>query len=107
MKKQLALFIFVAAALVAAPSVARADLGTSWLGADFELLPSGSWKGTFPTPIGTADFSGDTESAYAIGGLIEEQGNGLLSVGLAPRYIFNVKGKGSSGDAATQLDLRA
>jgi Outer membrane protein beta-barrel domain len=106
MKKLLLPFIFFAAGLAAAPSAAHADLGASWFGANFEVLPSGTYTASGNIGGATGSTTGDLEPAYAIDLLAEVQGNGLLSIGLAPRYIFNGKVKDSNGDAYTQLDLR-
>lgn len=103
MKSTIALFL-AAAALV--PSLAHADDLTKHQGlvsADFELLPSGTIEGTF----GNFSSSASADTAYGVGLTFENQINDLISVGLAPRFLFNVIAKNDSGDASTQLDVRA
>lgn len=104
MKIQIASIVLVAAAALA-PSVAHADPDRAGsAGVDFELLPSG----TFETSGGLGGSAkSDADVAYAIGVIAEKPINELVSIGLAPRYVFHVIGKNDSGDSATQLDLRA
>jgi hypothetical protein len=105
MKSTLALFLSMA---LLAPAIAHAD-ATRHKGiaaADFELLPSGTFDGSFPTPLGTISGSQSLDTAYGVGLLFENPINDLISVGLAPRFLFNVITKNDNGDASNELDVR-
>lgn len=95
------------AALALVPAVAHAgDLADrkGVVGIDFELLPTGTIRYNFG---GGTTTNATADTAYGVGMLFEDQIDDLVSVGLAPRYILNVKDANSNGDAAAQLDLRA
>jgi hypothetical protein len=77
------------------------------VGADFELLPSGSGDLTLGGNGGSLGGSGSMDTAYGVGLTFENQIDELFSIGLAPRFLFNVNGKNSSTDASTEMDLRA
>lgn len=97
--------LFLAAALLA-PSLAHAgdvNQRPGWLGAAFELLPSG----TITIGSGNNETSSDTDTAYAVDVIAASQIDDLVSIGLAPRYVFNVNTKNSNSDSSSQLDLRA
>lgn len=84
---------------------AVAGPGTTWLGGSLELNVAGG--ATFPDGAG-GTASVDLDSAFALNGLIEYQMSDVLSVGLMPRYVFGIKGSGStSSDSDSMLDLRA
>lgn len=104
MKIQIASILLVAAAAVA-PSVAHASperAGSA--GVDFEFLPTGTFE---TSGFGGATSKSDADVAYAVGVVAEKPVNDLVSIGFAPRYVFHVIGKNSSGDSASELDLRA
>jgi opacity protein-like surface antigen len=73
--------------------------------AQFELLPVGSGKGT----LGGISMTTDTEVAYGISGAFDYALTPYLSLGVAPRLVFNVKSKdaASQDSADKELDLRA
>lgn len=82
----------------AAPQVMRAQV-------QLELLPIGSAKGSIDgEDLGTEDAA----FAYAISATLERTINKYLSIGIAPRLIFNVTGEeaGDDEDAAKELDAR-
>ena len=96
----------ILAALIASPAVAHADDLTKHaglVGADFEVMPSGTIEGSAFGFSGTASAT----TAYGVGLTFENQVNELVSVGLAPRFVFNVKGENDNGDSSNQIDLRA
>ena len=93
-------------ALIAVPAVAHADDITKNKGivsADFELLPTGTISGS----IGGFSGSTDANTAYGVGLTLENQVNELVSIGLAPRFLFGVKGANDTGDSSNQIDIRA
>jgi hypothetical protein len=101
---------FLIATLLAAVALARpahADDVTQrkgHVGADFELLPSGS----IILGTGGNNTTYAAQTAYAVGIFAESQIDDLVSVGLAPRYVFHIIGANSNnGDSSSQLDLRA
>ena len=104
MKIQIATILATAAAALLVPSIAHAEERKGWAAADFELLPSGSIEANF---VGGNTTTVSTDTAYGIGIVAENELNPMVTVGLAPRYIFNVIDKNSNGDAAKELDLRA
>jgi hypothetical protein len=73
---------------------------TVFVGGNLQMLPVGTWD----VSANGQDTSGDTAAAFAIGALAEVRVNPIFSVGLAPRYIFNVKGANDT-QSASQLDL--
>jgi hypothetical protein len=96
----------IIAASIVVPAVAHADDMTRNKGivsADFELLPTGTISGS----IGGFSGSTDAATAYGVGLTFENQVNDLISVGLAPRFLFNVKGANDTGDSSKQIDIRA
>jgi hypothetical protein len=93
-------------ATVALAGPARADDVTQrkgFLGADFELLPNGS----ITIGSGNNNNTNDAQAATAVGVIAETQVDELVTVGLAPRYVFGINAKNSTGDSSSQLDLRA
>lgn len=99
--------LILVTALLAVPAAAHADdlaQRAGFLGADFELLPTGSLTSNF---AGGNDTTNDLQTAYAVGVFFEDQIDSHVSVGLAPRYIFNLNTANSNGDSSTELDLRA
>jgi opacity protein-like surface antigen len=94
--------VIVMASLAAARVAAAEGEGKSEVGIGVALLPAG----TAHFELGGIKGSGDTATAYAVGALIGFRSS-LISVDLAPRFLFNVRGSGSTGDAAKQLDLSA
>jgi len=92
------------ALLLLVPALAHADDDRKgFVGADFELLPSGTFDGSF------LGFSGSQslDTAYGVGLFFDDSIDKYVTVGFAPRFLFNVITKNSNGDASTQLDLRA
>jgi len=86
-----------------APStVPGAPVSNLWVGAGGELMPAGSFN---TTTAGTTA-SGDTATAFGLVGLLDYQLSPVLSVGLAPRYVLNVKGS-TDNESGSMLDLRA
>lgn len=107
MKSMLASLMF---ALALAPAVAHADDMTQrkgTFGVAFEFLPSGtiSWSGSLFGVSGSGSQSADV--AYGIDVIADTEVNDLVSIGIAPRFLFNVIGKNDNGDASSQIDLRA
>lgn len=77
-------------------------------GAQLEMLPLGS----LDIPLGDgASVSADTAIAYGVSATFDYAVTPFLSVGVAPRAIFNIKGKDSDSDSDsssfTEIDLRA
>jgi opacity protein-like surface antigen len=72
--------------------------------AQFELLPLGSAK----TTINDQSMSTDAAVAYGISGMLDYAITPNISVGVAPRLVFNVKASDapSGENAGKQLDLR-
>ena len=64
-------------------------------------MPAGKFKSSF---AGT-DVEADTAFAFALAPTIDYSFNQFAFIGFTPQYIFNVKGKDSTGDAAKELDL--
>jgi hypothetical protein len=106
--------VLVAITLCATPAAADPDFdpgARTWLGADLELLPSGSLHQTasFGQP---SDASAQT--AYALGGTLEQRIGDLFAIGFAPRLLWNIGpadaltgASGQSAPTGKQLDLRA
>src|SRR5690349_8313554 len=106
MKHPFASMIAVAA-LAASPALAHADddgPDRGWAGAEFEILPSGSYS--FDAGNGTK-VTQDIKTAYAVKLVAEKDINELISVGFAPRFGFGLIGTNDSGDTSQLLDLRA
>lgn len=109
MKASITASLVAAAALL--PTLAHAQdasvesassSSTVFVGGNLQLLPTGSLKAS----ANGRDSSADTATAFAIGALAEVRVNPFLSIGFAPRYIFNIKDTSpNSTDSATQLDL--
>jgi len=78
--------------------------GTVWVGGSFGILPSGSFNED--DGMGST-VSSDLAMAYALNAIVEYQLSPLISIGLNPRYVFNVIPSDATGDAASMLDLRA
>jgi len=88
----------------AAPS-GSADSSKLRLAAQFEVLPLGSAKASAG---GVSAPSQDTALAYGVSAALDYAVMPYLSIGLAPRLVFNVKADDSSSDSADkELDLRA
>jgi opacity protein-like surface antigen len=86
---------------VALPRLAAAEGTRSEFGADLALLPVGKLH----TVILNNDVSSDTATAFAVGATLGARSS-LVSIAVAPRYIFNVNTSSGSGDAGGELDLR-
>jgi hypothetical protein len=72
------------------------------LAAQLELLPLGKEKlGT-----GTGGDSTDLKLARGVGLVFGADLTRHINVGIAPRVIFGIQGKGDSSDSLTELDLR-
>lgn len=94
-------------------SVFADDIGNSESGAaprmrvqaQVELLPIGSGKGT----VGGTSMTTDAATAYGVSGMFDYAVMPYLSIGVAPRLVFNVNAKNAAdGDKADkELDLRA
>lgn len=78
------------------------ETSTLRLGVTLAPMPAGTLKSSF------AGAEVDTSSAFAfaIAPTFDYSINQFVFVGLAPQYIFNIKGKDATGSAATELDLR-
>jgi len=92
----------------AAPS-GSTDSSKLRLAAQFELLPTGS----FSAKVANMDVSADTKVAYGVSAAVDYAVMPYVSVGVAPRLIFNVAAKpadgqsDSSDSSDTEIDLRA
>lgn len=93
-------------------SVFAEDIGNSASGAaprmrvqaQVELLPIGSGKAT----MANLSTTHDTALAYGVSGMFDYALTPYLSIGVAPRLVFNVKPDDADGDSADkELDLRA
>jgi hypothetical protein len=86
----------------AAPAPADSKLSAQ---AQFELLPLGSAS----TTIDDMSMSTDTAVAYGISGMLDYAITPNISIGVAPRLVFNVMASDAQSGAAAnkQLDLRA
>ncbi len=75
------------------------------LAAQVELLPLGSGKAT----IGDTSMTRDTAVAYGISGLFDYALTPYLSIGVAPRLVFNVTPDDAADgvEADKEIDLRA
>ncbi len=89
------------AAVVAAPLAAHAD---SILGVQLQLLPGGEGEFDADVPIIDVEGTADLETAYALAVVGEYVVHRNVTVGLAPRFIFNVKTE-DADDAGSQLDI--
>jgi hypothetical protein len=88
------------------PTVSDTSLGdTSRMRLGIVLSPMP--VGTFKTKVAGTEISDDLKFAFGIMPTFDLGIGQFLFVGLAPQFIFNVKGKDSTGDAAKELDLRA
>jgi hypothetical protein len=111
MKTQLSLAIGLAASLVATSAFAQEPAAAPFkalsVSAQVDLMPVGS----IDVKFGELEESVDTDFAYGLGVNVLYRVSPMLSFGLAPRYILNVKGSDSEDDvddeAAKELDLRA
>jgi hypothetical protein len=83
------------------PSVAAAQ-GQAQLSGRFDLLPSGEIR----VAAQGDSLKNDTETAIGLGASLEFSVAPNVSIGFAPRILFNIKGDGGS-DSAQQLDLAA
>lgn len=101
MKAKLVLSSLVTVGVTASASAAHAG---AELGAEAIIAPSGEIT-VENDDVGSA--SGDSAVAYGVGGLLDFAITPNISVGFAPRYLFNIKGDGvdEDSDAASQLDL--
>jgi hypothetical protein len=107
---------WIVLALMLAADPALADPGfdpttRTWLGADLEVLPSGSLHQT--AGIGQAS-DASAQTAYALGGVLERRIGSVLAFAFTPRVLWNIGPadavSGASGQSAptgTQIDLRA
>jgi len=82
-------------------AAAGASASKMRLGVTLVPMPMGSLK----TNVLGAETSIDSAMAFAIMPVFDYFVIPNLFVGVAPSYAFNVKGKDSMGDAASQLDL--
>jgi len=100
--KHALLIVAVAASLVAMSPAAHAD--GALVAAEFQFLPSGeiALEGNLGPIRGSTDV--DTEAAYGVALVAEYPVHRYLTVGLAPRFLFNVKGE-DADEGGTQLDL--
>jgi hypothetical protein len=73
------------------------------VGAQLELVPAGSLE----TNVLGRSQSTDTAFAYGIGGSLDYDLTPMISIGVAPRLVFNLKGDADGAEAAKELDLRA
>jgi hypothetical protein len=71
-----------------------------WIGAQAGLSPIGTLK----AEVLGMSLSADTATAFEVGGRFEYQVTPLLSIGIAPAFRFNIKGKDDT-DSASQLDV--
>ena len=71
-----------------------------WVGGQLGLSPIGTLK----ADVAGMSLSADTATAFEVGGVVSYQLTPLLSIGIAPAYRFNIKGKDDT-DSASQLDL--
>src|SRR5437763_21111 len=76
----------------AATEGAMGQVSTLFVGGDLDLLP----LGTIEASGGGQSISSDTAFAFGLGGFVEKRLTPIFGLGLAPRYIFNVKGSDSS-----------
>jgi hypothetical protein len=81
------------------------------VGAQLELMPTGSFDISLSGPTGNADASFDTTTAFGVSGVFAYDVTRNLSIGVAPRLImgvnFTVPDATDTGDDAKQFDLRA
>lgn len=95
-------------ASLASPAVAEDGVATTAaesrirVQAQLELLPIGSGE-----DHGGLTFSNNMASAYAISGSLEVALTRHLSLGVAPRLVYNITPVGSEAPADKELDLRA
>ena len=97
----------ILAVLLAVPAAAHADDLTQrkgLVGADFELMPTGSVTANF---AGGNEATSDLQTAYAVGAYFESEVAPHVAIGFAPRYILNLNTANSNSDASNELDLRA
>lgn len=74
------------------------------LQAQVEVLPLGSGKAT----IQDTSMTRDAATAYGVSGIFDYAVTPFLSIGVAPRLVFNVTPEDNEGDDSDkQLDLRA
>jgi hypothetical protein len=108
MRRLTVLMLLVAAPAAADPGFDRTT--RTWLGADLEVLPSGNLHQTasFGQPSDAA-----AQTAYALGGSIEQRVGNWLAFAFAPRLLWDIGPadavSGASGQSAPtgkQLDLR-
>ena len=109
--RSLLLVLVLAAPVAADPSLD--PNATTWLGADVEMLPSGSLDRT--AGFGQVAHA-SAETAYALGAMIEERVTSAVGIAFAPRIIWDIAPAGSdavtsasSSSAAPtgkQIDLR-
>lgn len=76
------------------------DASAMRLGVVLSPMPAGTFKG----PMG---LSTDAKFAFAVMPTFDFGLGQFAFAGLAPQFIFNVKGKNATGDSANELDLRA
>ena len=92
------LIVAVAASLVAVSTAAHA--GGTLVAAELQFLPSGEIHGD----VGPFEGTSDTETAFAVAAIADYVVTPNISVGLAPRFLFNIKGE-DGDDSGTQIDL--
>lgn len=78
------------------------ETSTLRLGVSLAPMPGGKLK----VASGSASADSDLAFAFGLAPVLDYSINQFLFVGLAPQYIFNVKGKDSTGSAGSELDLR-
>jgi hypothetical protein len=90
---------------------AAGDTPATWVGVDLEVLPQGTLQQT--TAVGTNGVTTAAAStAYALGGSVEHRVGDWLSIGFAPRLLWNigpadaVSSASSSPATGDELDLR-
>jgi hypothetical protein len=71
------------------------------LGGELAILPMGSLEAS----IAGQSASADTQTTFAIGGVLQHPLNPIFTVDFAPRVVLNVKGNGDAA-SATEIDLR-
>jgi hypothetical protein len=111
MKTRLGITLGLAGSLLASPVLAQEGAVSSQasskgsIGVQLDLLPAGTLSIDGPN----FEDSTDAAAAFAIGGTLDFDVTPFISIGAAPRLIFNVTNDGADddADAAKQIDLRA
>jgi hypothetical protein len=105
MNKTLTIATFAAIGLAIS---ATAHAGGTLLGASVQILPGGSIAGDADGNLGpvggSTDFDGDLDTGFGVVLNADYVIQPHLTVGLAPRYVFNVKNDSGNFDAS-QLDI--